>query len=72
MPAVLGQWAGAGLPLPQAKAPLTIAQCVILFGPEPCQWGSGSFALRGEGGSQEWAVASLGVHTLEKNPPLIL
>jgi hypothetical protein len=29
---VLGQWAGSGLPLPQAKAPSTIARLVILFG----------------------------------------
>src|SRR5918993_5292338 len=45
--AVLGQWAGSGLRLPQAKAPLTVARLVILFGPEPWQWSSGSFVLRG-------------------------
>jgi len=28
------------------------------------------FCVAGEGGSQEWAVALLGVHTTSKNPPL--
>jgi hypothetical protein len=38
---------GGGLPLPQAKSPSTVAQRVIhYFGPEPWQWGSGSFALQ--------------------------
>src|SRR5215204_127122 len=41
MRAVLGQWAGGGLPLPQDKAPPTVTRRVIHFGPEPCQWGSG-------------------------------
>jgi hypothetical protein len=50
--AVLWQWAGDGLPLPQAKAPLTVARGVIHFGPEPWRWGSGSFALQGWGGSR--------------------
>src|SRR5829696_1862096 len=69
LPAVLWQWASDGLPLPQAKAPPTVARGVIPFGPEPCQRGSGSFALRmGGGGSQEWAVALLGSHTPSKNP----
>ena len=63
--AVLGQWAGDSLPLPQAKAPSTVGRLVILFGPEPHWQGSGTFVLRG--GSQEWAVAWLGVHTLWKN-----
>jgi hypothetical protein len=69
MRAVLGQWAGGGLPLPQAKAPSTVARLEILFGPEPCQWGSGYFALRG--GSRKLAVALQGVHTTSKNPPPI-
>jgi hypothetical protein len=30
--------------------------------------GSGSFALLGGGGSQEWAIALLGVHTSSNNP----
>jgi hypothetical protein len=34
--AVLGRWAGGGFHLPQAKAPSTVAQHVIHFGPEPC------------------------------------
>jgi hypothetical protein len=66
--AVLWQWAGCGLRLPQAKAPPTVARRVILFSPEPHCQGSGSFVLRGEGGSQEWAVALQGVHTPAKNP----
>jgi hypothetical protein len=41
---------------------------VIHFGPESWQWGSGSFVLRGGGGSQEWAVAFLGMHTPLENP----
>jgi hypothetical protein len=41
---------------------------VIDFEPESWQWGSGSFALRVGGGSQEWAVAMLGAHTPSKNP----
>jgi hypothetical protein len=45
--AVFWHWAGDGLPLPQAKGPLTVALLVILFGPEPWQWDSGSFVLRG-------------------------
>src|SRR5918994_6149123 len=67
---MLGHRAG-GLPLPQAKAPPTVARGVIGFGPEPWQWGSGCFALRGGGGSLELAVALLGVHTPSKNPPPI-
>jgi len=66
--AVLWQWAGCGLPLPQAESPLTVARLVVLFGPESHCQGSGSFVLRGEGGSQEWAVAMQGVHTSAKNP----
>jgi hypothetical protein len=64
--AVLGHWAGGGLRLPQAKSPLTVARCVIHIGPEPCQWGSGSFVLRGGGGSRKLAAALLGVHTPRK------
>src|SRR5215217_7664968 len=71
MRAVLWQWAGGGLPLPQAKSPPTLAWLVILFEPEPYQWGSGPFMLRGGGGSQEWAIALLGVHTPSRNPPLV-
>jgi hypothetical protein len=41
---------------------------VILFGPESHCQGSGPFVLQGGGGSQEWAVALLGVHTSLKNP----
>jgi hypothetical protein len=44
--AVLWQWAGCGLPRPQAKAPPTLARRVILFGPESWPWGSGYCALR--------------------------
>jgi hypothetical protein len=35
--AVLGQWAGGGLPLPQAKAPLTVA--LLVPAPLRCGWG---------------------------------
>src|SRR5215207_9084775 len=68
MRAVLGHCACDGLPLPQDKARFTVARRLILSGPEPCQWGSGSFALQGWSGSREWAVASLGVRTPSKNP----
>jgi hypothetical protein len=68
MRAVLWQWAGGGLPLPQAKAPLTVARLVILFDPEPWQWDSGSLAFR-VGGSQKVVVALLGGHALPKNLP---
>jgi hypothetical protein len=44
--AVLWQWAGGGLPLPYAKAPLTVARLVILFGPEPWQWDFGPMRER--------------------------
>jgi hypothetical protein len=44
---------------------------MIHIGPEPHRQGSGSFALRGWGGSQEWAVALPDVHTPWKNPPPI-
>ena len=68
--AVLGQWAGGGLRLPQAKAPSTEARLVILFRPEPPQWGSGSLVLRGGG----WVVENGGLiaeceHALEKSAP---
>jgi hypothetical protein len=43
--AVLGHWAGGSLPLPYAKEPSTVARGVIHSGPEPWQWGSGSFML---------------------------
>jgi hypothetical protein len=64
---VLWQWAGGGLPLPQAKAPSTIARLVILFGSESYCQGSGPFVLRGGGRSRKLAVALLGVHTPSKN-----
>jgi hypothetical protein len=67
--AVLGQWAGGGLPLPQGKSPSTVARLAILFGPEPHSQGSGSIALRDGGGSRKLADALLGVHTPSKNPP---
>jgi len=60
--AVLGQWAGDGLPLPQTKAPATVERHVILFGPEPGN-GAPVFVLGGGGGSRKLAVAMLGVHT---------
>jgi hypothetical protein len=41
---------------------------MIHIGPEPWQWGSGSFALRGGGESRKMAVSLLGVHTPSKNP----
>jgi hypothetical protein len=44
---------------------------MIHIGPEPHRQGSGSFALRGWGESQEWAVALPDVHTPWKNPPPI-
>ena len=44
--AVFGHLSRGGLRLPHTKAPFTLARLVIPFGPEPCQWGSGSFALR--------------------------
>ncbi len=65
--AVLGHRSGGSLPLPQAKAPSTVAWGVIHFGPEPWRWDSGSFALRGWGGSLRWTVALLGAHPLEKS-----
>ena len=64
---VLGQWAGSGLPPPQAKAPSTIARLVILFGSHSYCQGSGPFVLRGGGRSRKSAVALLGVHTPSKN-----
>jgi hypothetical protein len=66
--AVLWQWAGGGLRLPQDKAPSTVARRVIHIRPESYCQGSGSFVLRGGGGSQEWAVALLSVLTRSKNP----
>ena len=66
--AVFWQWAGGSLRLPQAKSPFTVGRRVIHFGPEPWPWGSGSFALRGGGGSWRLAVVLLGVHTHSKNP----
>jgi hypothetical protein len=64
---VLGQWVGIGLPLPQAKAPSTIARLVILFGSDSYCRGSGPFVLRGGGGLRKSAVALPGVHTPSKN-----
>ena len=64
---VLGQWAGGGLPLPQAKAPSTIARQVILFGSGPCCRGSGPFVLRGGGGSRKSAVALPGALPFEES-----
>src|SRR5215216_6347378 len=69
MRAVLGQWAGGSLPLPQAKAPPTLARLVIHVGPESYCQGSGSFALRGG------VVVGMGgciagcAHPLEKSAP---
>jgi hypothetical protein len=40
---------------------------MIHIGPESYCQGSGSVVLGGGGGSQEWAVALLGVHTPSKN-----
>ena len=68
MRAVLWQWTGGGLPLPQAKAPPTVARDMTLFGPESYCQGSGNFVLRGGGGSRKLPVAFLGVHTPAKNP----
>ena len=45
--AVLWQWAGGGLRLPQARTPPTVARRVIHFGPESRCQGSGSVVLRG-------------------------
>jgi hypothetical protein len=67
--AVLWQWASDGLPLPYAKAPPTVPRRRIHIGPESYCQGSGSFVLRGGGGSQKVVVALLGVHTPSKNPP---
>ena len=64
---VLGQWAGGGLPLPQAKARFTIARPVILFGSDSYCRGSGPFVLRDGGGSRKLAVALPGVHTPSKD-----
>jgi hypothetical protein len=66
--AVLWQWASGGLPLPQAKAPSTVARLVIHFGPEPPLAGLRFICVVGGGGSQEWADALLDVHTPSKNP----
>jgi hypothetical protein len=41
---------------------------VVLLGPESYCQGSGSFVLRGGGGSRKLAVAVLGAHTPSKNP----
>jgi hypothetical protein len=65
---VLGHCSGGGLPLPQAKAPSTVARLVIQLGPESYCQGSGSFVSRGGGGSQKLAVALLGVFTTAKIP----
>src|SRR5215208_7710815 len=43
--AVLWQWAGGGLRLPQAKAPSTVARLMILIRPESHWQGSGSLCL---------------------------
>src|SRR5215212_1053693 len=64
MRAVLWHWAGGGLPLPQAKAPPTLARLVILFEPESWQWGSGSYALRGGGGRRNGLL-----HCWVRTPP---
>ena len=42
---------------------------MIHIGPEPHCQGSGSFTLRGGGGSRKLAVALLGAHHLEKSAP---
>jgi hypothetical protein len=60
--AVFWYCAGGGLPLPQAKAPTTVARRVIHFGPEPWRWDSG-LCTGGWGGSQKLADALLGAHT---------
>jgi hypothetical protein len=63
---VLGPWAGCGSPLPQAKSPSNVALLVIRFAPESHCRGSGSFVLRGGGGSQKLSVAWVEVHTPRK------
>jgi hypothetical protein len=68
MRAVLWHGSGGGLPLPQDKAPSTLARGVIHFGPESRQWDSGSLVLRSGGGSQNLVVAVVGAHTASKNP----
>ena len=67
MRAVLWQWAGDGLPLPQAKSPLTVAQRAIHFEPESQSRGSGSLCY-----GVEWVVEIGGriagcAHPLEKS-----
>jgi hypothetical protein len=61
------EWAGGGLPLPQAKARFTAARPVILFGPDSYCRGPGPFVSRGGGGSRKSAVALPGAHTPSKN-----
>ena len=65
-----GPWCsnGAATRFCSKKAPPTVAHLVIHFEPEPHWQGSGSFVLRGGGGSRELAVALLWVHTPSKNP----
>ena len=48
LPPFTERWGGG---VPQAKVPSTEEWCVILFEPESHFRGSGSFALRGGGGS---------------------
>ena len=55
--AMLGHCTSGGLPLPQAKGPSTVARLVIHFEPESHSRGSGSFVVRGGGGSQKVVVA---------------
>jgi hypothetical protein len=69
--AMLGHCTSGGLPLPQAKGPSTVARLVIHFEPESHSRGSGSFVVRGGGGSQKVVVALLGVDTASKNSPSI-
>src|SRR5215216_5089986 len=54
--AMLRHWAGCGLPLTKAKAPLTVARHLFHFGREPWRWGSGPFALRCGVGRGKWRL----------------
>ena len=63
-------WTGDGLPLPQAKAPLTVARGMTLFRPESHFQGSGSLVL-GVGRVVGMGGCIAGVHTPWKNPPPI-
>jgi len=58
---------GAGIRLPSAQAPATVARRMMLIGHSPIARAP-VFVLRRRGGSRKSAVALLGVNTSSKNP----